>query len=68
MPGYYLLLRASWSMTGATNRLRRIALNLLTRLAILGATLHVTLFSSPSLLIAHETKPNIVYLLIDNRG
>ena len=45
-----------------------LPLNLLTRLAILGATLHVTLFSSPSLLIAHATKPNIVYLLIDNRG
>ena len=48
--------------------LDELPINRLTKLAILGATLHVILFSSPSLLLAHAAKPNIVYLLLDNWG
>ena len=43
-------------------------MNRLTKLAILGATLYVILFSSPSSLLAHAAKPNIIYLLVDNWG
>ena len=54
-------------MTSATNEPQRMPMTRLTKLASLGALLLI-LLSSPTLLLAQESKPNIVYLLVDNWG
>ena len=54
-------------MTSATNEPQRMPMTRFTKLASLGALLLI-LLASPTLLLAQEAKPNIVYLLVDNWG